>query len=133
MANSVSVTSLVDRRNLEPHTKKIWEIVSTFVIEAGGGATEISHTVPINGLLREATIQVGDAGGITGTVNVDFDDADSVPFDTNNTLGEGSKTLTVFNLGVGKPVNNFIIRLDPSDDPTAGNDDWEIIVTCRGD
>ncbi len=132
MANSSSITSSLDRRNIEPYTKKVWEATVTFLVEAGGGAAEMSHTVSINGLLREAFIAVGSAGGITGNVDVDFDDSNGVEFDTNNTLSEGSETVVAFNNRVGIPITSFTIRVDPSDDPTAGNDDWEIVVTCRG-
>ena len=133
MANSVSVTSSLDRRNLEPNIKKVWEYEVTFVIEADGGHAEISHTLPVNGMLREMVIEVGAAGGITGTVNVDFDDSNGVEFDTNATLAEGSETIVTPNSGNGKAINGLIIRLDASDDPTTGQDDWEIVVTCRGD
>ena len=64
MANSSSVTSSLDRRNIEPNTMKVWEVTVTFLIEAGGGSDEMSHEVVINGLLREAFIAVGAAGGI---------------------------------------------------------------------
>ncbi len=131
MANSSSVAT-ADNRNDEPHVRPVWETVTTFLIEAGGGTTEISQEVNINGLLREMLIEVGTAGGISGTVNVDLDDSRGVEFDTNATLGEGSNTLVVFNLSVGKAVNGITIRLTPSDDPTSGQDDWEIVVTCRG-
>jgi hypothetical protein len=91
----------------------------------------MSHEVLVNGMLREMVIEVGAASGITGTVNVDFDDNRGVEFDTNGTLGEGSETIVTPNSGVGKPVSNLTIRVDPSDDPTSG--DWVIVVTCRGD
>ena len=133
MANSSSLTDYIEERNSEPHANPIWMREVTFVVEADGGATELSHTVVVNGMLRNMTIEVGAANGITGTINLDVDDINSVALDTNNTLAEGSGTLVSFNSGVGIPVNNFILRCDPSDDPTAGSDDWEIVVTCRGD
>ena len=132
-ANSSSLTDSIEKRNDEPKIKPIWMRETTFVVEADGGSSEISHTVLVNGNLREMVIRVGAAGSITGTVNVDFDDIDGVEFDTNATLGELSETIVTLSTSNGKPVNNFIIRLDPSDDPTAGQADWEIIVTCRGD
>ena len=132
MANSSSVTSSLDRRNIEPNTMKVWEVTVTFLIEAGGGSDEMSHEVVINGLLREAFIAVGAAGGISGTVNVDFDDSNDVEFDTNASLAELSETVVAFNTRVGIPVTSFTIRVDPTDDPAAGQDDWEIAVTCRG-
>ncbi len=91
----------------------------------------MSQLVPINGTLREMVIEVGAAAGITGTVNVDFDDSQGVEFDTNATLGEATETIVTMNSGNGKVVNSFTIRVDPSDDPTSG--DWDIVVTCRGD
>ncbi len=69
MANSSSVSSK-DSRNNEPYVKPVWEIVTTFIIEADGGATELSQNIDINGSLKEMTIEVGAATGITGTVNV---------------------------------------------------------------
>ncbi len=129
MANSSALTSDVERRNKETHIFPIWKREVTFTVETGGGSTELSHTVNANGMLRDATISVGAAAGITGTVNVDFDDSDGIEFDTNATLGEGSETVVTFS--GGKPVTDFIIRLDPSDDPTSG--DWTITVVCRGD
>ena len=133
MANSSTLTSQVENRNDEPLIKPVWERKVTFTVEADGGSSELSHTVIVNGILREAVIEVGAAGGITGTVSVDFDDANGVEFDTNATLSELSETIVTFNSGNGKYIVNFIIRLDPSDDPTTGQDDWEIVVTCRGD
>jgi len=132
-ANSSTLTSVSDRRVQEPDNKPTWEQVVTFTIEADGGVTEISHTVYVNGNLREMIIEVGAAGGISGTANVDFDDNRGIEFDTNATLAEGSETVVYMNLGVGKVVDDFIIRLTPSDDPTTGSDDWTIVVTCRGD
>lgn len=131
MANSSTVTSFVDRRNQEPNVKPIWEQVITFTIEADGGHAELSHTVKVNGTLREMVIEVGAAGGITGTVNVDFDDNRGVEFDTNASLAELSETIVT--PSGGKVVDDFIIRVDPSDDPTTGSADWTIVVTCRGD
>ncbi len=132
MANSSAVTSK-DSRADEPYVRPIWEIIATFTIEAGGGVSEISQAIAINGSLKEMTIEVGAAGGITGTVNVDLDDNRDIEFDTNAALGELTDTIVSFNTGVGKVVDGFTIRLTPSDDPTTGNDDWEIVVTCRGD
>lgn len=132
MANSSTLTSSVERRNEEPILMSVWERKVTFLVEADGGHTEISHDVEVNGLFREAFIAVGAAAGITGTVEVDFDDSDGVEFDTNSALGEGSETAVAMNSGAGIPINGFTIRVDPSDDPTTGNDDWEIVVTCRG-
>ena len=131
MANSVVLTSSTDERNTESHIKKTWEQVYTFTVETGGLSVEMTQLVPINGNLREMVIEVVAAAGITGTVNVDLDDSRGVEFDTNATLAESSETIVEFNSGVGKAVNKFTIRVDPSDDPTSG--DWEIVVTVRGD
>lgn len=132
MANSSSISSS-DNRNDEPHVKPVWEVVTTFLVEADGGSAELSQAVNVNGLLKEMVIEVGAAGGIAGTANVDFDDNRGVEFDTNATLAEGSETIVTMNSGNGKPVNGITIRVDPSDDPTTGQADWEIVVTCRGD
>ena len=126
MANSAVLTSSVERRRKEPLIKPTWERVVTFTIETGGGSAEISHTVLVNGILREAVIEVGSAAGISGTVDVDFDDNRGVEFDNNATLAEASETILTFT----KPVSDFIIRLDPSAAPTSG--DWLIVVTTRG-
>jgi hypothetical protein len=126
MANS-AIQSSFDRRNSEPNTKKVWEQTVTFTIETGGGHVEIPVTIPTNGMLRESVIEVGAAAGITGTVDVDFDDSNGVEFDTNATLAEGSETIVTY---TDKAVNGFIIRVDPSAAPTSG--DWIITVTCRG-
>lgn len=130
MANSSVLTSAVERRNKEPNVAPVWERKVTFTIDTGGGSTELSHTVIVNGTLKQMVIEVGAAAGITGTVNVDFDDNNGVEFDANATLGEASETIVTPNSGNGVPVDNFIIRADPSDDPTSGI--WEITVTCRG-
>lgn len=127
MANSSELTSLVEDRNTEPNIKPIWERVVTFTVETGGGSDEMSHDVLVNGTLRDVVIEVGVAAGITGTVNVDLDDNRGVEFKANATLAEGSETIVAPN----KVVNNFTIRVDPSDDPTSG--DWVIVVTCKGD
>ena len=127
MANSAAVSSSTDERNTQPNIKKVWEETVLFTVETGGGHAEMSYTMPINGMLRESVIEVGAAAGITGTVNVDFDDSNGVEFDTNATLAEGSETIVTY---TDKAINGLIIRVDPSDDPTSG--DWEITVTCRG-
>ncbi len=132
MANSSTLTSSVDNRNDEPNIKPVWETIVTFLVEAGGGAAEMSHTVSINGLLREAFIAVGAAETGALTVNVDFDDSNGVEFDTNAGLTELSDTVVAFNNRIGIPITSFTIRVDPSDDPTSGQNDWEIVVTCRG-
>ena len=132
-ANSASLNSSVERRNKEPNVGKVWERVTLFLIEPGGGHAEISEEIIVNGILKEMIIEVGAASGITGTVNVDFDDNRGVEFDTNATLGEGSETIVSMATGTGKPVVNFTIRLDASDDPVTNADDWQIFVTCRGD
>lgn len=129
MANSSALTGEIERRNKETHIFPIWKREITFTVETGGGSTELSHTVIVNGTLRNMTISVGAAAGITGTVNVDFDDSDGIEFDINATLGEGSETIVT--PSGGKVVTDFIIRLDPSDDPTSG--DWTTVVVCRGD
>lgn len=126
MANGSVLTSLLERRNLEPHTKQVWERKVAFTIETGGGSDELSHEVIVNGTLKDIVIEVGAAAGITGTVNVDFDDNNGVEFDNNDTLAESSETVVAPN----KVVDNFTIRANPSDDPTSG--DWVIVVTCKG-
>lgn len=127
MANSAVQSSVTDKRNTEPNTKTVWEQNILFTIETGGGAAELSFTVPTNGILRESVIQVGAAAGVTGTVNVDFEDSNGVPFDTNSALVEGSSTIVTY---TDKAVNGFVVRVDPSAAPTSGV--WEITVTCRG-
>ncbi len=125
MANN-AVTVPVELRNTEPHVKPVWKRTTTFTIETGGGHAEISETIAVNGILKEVVIEVGAAAGISGTVDVDLDDSDGVEFSTNATLAEGSETILSFD----KPVTDFIIRADASDDPTSG--DWTITVTTRG-
>lgn len=128
MANSSALTSSVHRREIEPNIKPVWEQVITFTIEAGGGASELSYTAKVNGLLLEAVIEVGAVADISGTANVDFDDNRGVEFAANASLAEGSETILSF----FKPINDMIIRVDPSDDPDTGKDDWEIVITLRG-
>lgn len=126
MPNSVVQTSHEDRRERQPHKHPAWEYVYTFEIITGGGNAEQTVECPVNGILLEAVIEVGAAAGISGTVDVDFDDNRDVEFSANATLAEGSTTKLAFN----KPVNTFNIRADTSDDPTSGT--WDIVVTVRG-
>ncbi len=127
MANSVSLTDFIENRNDEPNIKPIWMTEVTFVVEAGGGDAEISHTVPVNGLLLNATIEVGTTTQGSETVNVDLDDGSGVEFSANASLTENSETVLSF----FKAVTGVIIRVDPGDDPDSG-DDWLIVVTLRG-
>lgn len=127
MANSAVLTSHQNRRALQPNTHPAWKYVYTFSIEAGGGHAEQTVTVPVNGILQEAVIEVGTTAQGSETVNVDFDDDRDVEFSTNSTLAESSETKLAFS----KPVDTFKIRVDPVDDPDSG-DDWVIVVTVRG-
>lgn len=126
MANSAATVPVEDR-NLEPITKPVWERVTTFTIEAGGGHAEISETIAVNGLLLEVVIEVGTTTQGSETVNVDLDDNRGVEFSANSSLAESSETVLSF----FKPVDNFIVRVDAGDDPDSGND-WLIVVTTRG-
>ncbi len=126
MPNSVVLTNHQDRRERQPDKNPVWEYVFTFQIITGGGNAEQTIECPVNGILQEATIEVGAAAGITGTIDVDFDDNRDVEFSANAALAESSTTFLSFT----KPVDTFNIRADSSDDPTSGV--WDIVVTCRG-
>ncbi len=127
MANSSSLTDFIENRNDEPNIKPIWKTEVTFVVEAGGGHAELSHTVPVNGVLLGTTIEVGTTTQGSETVNVDLDDGSGVEFSANASLAENSET----SLSFFKAVTSVIIRVDPGDDPDSG-DDWLIVVTLRG-
>ncbi len=124
MANSVANVQTDVRIALEKNP--VWKQVTTFIVEAGGGHAEISKTIQINGILLDATIEVGSAAGISGTANVDFDDSSGVEFSANATLAEGSETVLAF----FKAVTDFAIRVDVSAAPTSST--WTITVTTRG-
>ena len=120
-----AVTTKIDNRH---HTKNpVWETKTVFSIDAGDGSVELTEEVEINGTLKNIVIVVGAATGIVGTVDVDFDDADDNEFDANVALAEGSTTIPG---SIDQPVNNFKIRVNPSDDPTSGT--WTITVYAKG-
>ncbi len=133
MANSTALTTDFDRRNLEPHTQPTWKYVVTFTVEAGGGSAELSHTLDnLNGLATEIIAESGAAGGITGTFGLALDD------DRDNeifvaaapaTPAEGANSRFPVDLAI---AGDLKIQVNPSDDPTAGQDDWDIVVTVKG-
>lgn len=106
----------------------VWDITTVFTVSVGSGHVELSETIRINGLLQEIVIVVGAAAGANPTVNVDFDDANGVEFAANTTLAEGAETILSFN----KPVNNFIIRCDPSGEPVGSGETWDITIYTKG-
>lgn len=124
MANT-AVTTKIDKRHMVKFP--VWRTKTVFTINAGDGHAEITEEVEINGRIQDIVIVVGAAPGISGTVNVDFDDADDVEFDANASLAEGSQTISSV---TDQIVNNFKIRCDPSDDPTSGS--WTITVYVKG-
>ena len=128
-ANSSTLTSSVDRRNLEPNIKSVWEYVLTYTIEAGGGASEIKQALPLNGILQKIVTVSGDANGISGTYTLAIDDNGDNEIFTS--AGPAENAASTFN--VWEPLTGTIdIGINPSDDPTAGSDDWTITVTLRG-
>lgn len=121
-----AVTTKKDNRSRGPEFP-VWETKTVFTIDAGDGSTELTEEVEVNGRLTDLVIVVGAAAGITGTVDIDFDDADDNEFDANAGLAEGSTTIPA---SIDQPVNNFKIRCNPSDDPTSGS--WTITVYAKG-
>jgi len=121
-----AVTTKIDNRHLGCQFP-VWETKTVFTIDAGDGSTELTEEVLINGRLMDLVIVVGAAAGITGSVDIDFDDADGNEFDSNAGLAEGSTTIPS---SIDQPVNNFDIRCNPSDDPTSGS--WTITVYAKG-
>ena len=119
-----AVTTKIDQRHKVK--RPVWETVTVFSIDAGDGSTELPEEVEINGMLEDIVIVVGAAAGITGTVDVDFDDSNDFEFDANAGLAESSTTV----VAVSQPVNNVKIRCNPSDDPTSGT--WTVTVYMRG-
>ncbi len=106
----------------------VWDITTVFTASVGSGHDELSETVPVNGILQEIAIVVGSAAGISGTVEVDFDDNNSIEFLANTTLAEGSTTT----ISLNRPVNNFIIRCDPSAEPIGADETWDITIYTKG-
>ena len=133
MANSTALTSKFDRRNLEPHVQPVWEYVVTFTIEADGGSSELSHTLDnLNGLLTDIIVESGAAGGISGTFGLAIDDnRDNEIFVAASpaTPAEGANARFPVDITVRGDLK---IQVNPSDDPTVGQADWEIVVTVKG-
>jgi len=129
MANSSTLTSSVERRNVEPNIKQVWERVITYLVEADGGATEMKEVIPINGILQKIIVKVGDAAGVSATVNVAIDDNGDNEIFAVTGLAENS----TYKYDVNEPVSGSIdVGMNPSDDPAAGNIDWPVVVTLRG-
>ncbi len=132
MANSTALTSDFDRRNLEPHVQSVWEYVVTFTIEAGGGSSELSHTLDnLNGILTDIIAESGSADGISGTFGLAIDDnRDNEIFvaAAPATPVEGANARFSVDIAVRGDLK---IQVNPNDDPTTGSD-WEIVVTLKG-
>ncbi len=133
MANATVLTSSVDNRNIAPDIQPVWEHVMTFTVEAGGGSTELSHTLEnLNGLLTDIIVESGTAGGISGTFGLAIDDnRDNEIFVAASpaTPAEGANSRFPVDIAL---VGDVKVQVNPSDDPTAGQDDWEIVVTLKG-
>lgn len=106
----------------------IWETVSVFTVSVGSGHAEITEEIDVEGTLKDLAIVVGAAAGITGTVEVDFDDNNDVEFDSNAGLGEVSTTTPT----IDKVVKGFKIRVDPSAEPIGAGETWTITVYAKG-
>ena len=120
-----AVTTTIDNRRTSKDYP-VWSTTTVFTIDASDGAAELTKEVLINGTLKDLSIVVGAAAGITGTVNVDFDDNNDIEFDSNAALSESTTATPT----IDKVVTNFKIRVDPSDDPTSGS--WTITVNAKG-
>jgi len=129
MANSGVLSSHVDDRQKHPNTRPVWERVLTFTIEADGGASEIKVALPINGILQKVICAVGDAVGITGTVDLAIDDNGNNEIFAVTSLAEN----IIYPYSVNEPLSGMIdVGINPSDDPATGEADWTITVTLRG-
>lgn len=131
MANTgvLTTASSVDRRNQEPNAMPVWEMVLTYTVEAGGGATELTVDLPINGILQKIVADSNAAGGISGTFNLAIDDeGDQEIFAVTGLIED-----TAYKYNVWEPVAGTInVGVNPSDDPTTGEDDWVITIVLRG-
>ena len=124
MAGSSILTSSVERRNVEPNIKPVWEAVLTFTF-ASGDTAEVKHALPLNGLLQKIVVtNSGATAVVTSTVAMD-DNADNEIFSAA-TLAES----TTYNYSVNEPVAGTIdIGVTPSTDPLSA---YSVTVTLRG-
>lgn len=127
MAGTSSLTSSVERRNVEPIIKQIWERVITFTLTSSSGGDEIKEALPINGILRTIIAKSGTAAGIAGTFTLAIDDNGDNEIFTASGPAEGATSVWQVDLPVSGEID---IGVNPNDDPTSGT--WTITITLRG-
>lgn len=123
---SATLTSFVERRNLEPNIKPVWEYVITWTYDSDDAGAE-TQSLNINGILLKVivVIPVTTTTGTTSQVLIK-DNGDHTIFDS----GEQSEDATyVFSLY--EPLSGTIdIVIEPS--AAAGTTGSTPVVTIRG-
>ena len=122
---TVVLTSSVERRNQEPLIKPVWEHVITATFDADD-TTNITHALPINGILQKVILVAPDGsdGAVTYQVEID-DNGDNEIFDSGEQAENDTYTFNCY-----EPVTGTIdINIGPSG---AIGDEQNIVVYLRG-
>lgn len=124
---SITLTSFVDRRNIEPLVKPVWELVITSTHDADDTG-DVTLAVPINGILQKIVFVIPNfTNGITGQVKI-LDNGDNTIFDS----GELAKALP-YTFNTSEPLSgtiDVVIGVSGASGGTADSND--MIVTLRG-
>lgn len=125
---SVVLTSSVERRNIEPNIKPVWEHVITWTYDSDDAGAE-TQAININGILLKVVIDIP-ATTTTGTTSQVLikDNGDHTIFDS----GEQAESDTVpYVFSVYEPLTGTIdVSIEPSD--VAGTSGSTPVVTLRG-
>ncbi len=122
-----TLTSSIERRNLEPNIKPVWEHVITWTYDFDDAGAE-TFAIKLNGILLKIIIDIP-ATARTGTTSQVLiqDNGDHTIFDSGE-LAESDTVPYVFN--VYEPLTGTIdIIYEPSNDPCSTETP---VVTLRG-
>ena len=124
---TIVLTSSVERRNIEPLVKPVWEYVVTSTHDADDTG-DVTQALNLNGLLRKVVFTVPNfTNGITGQVQIN-DNGDNTIFDS----GEKAKA-TTYTFSLDEPLSGTIDVVIGVSGATGGTaDSNDMIVTLRG-
>ncbi len=124
---SVTLTSSVERRNIEPLIKPVWEYVVTSTHDADDTG-DVTQTLNLNGLLRKVVFKVPNwTNSVTGQVVIK-DNGNNTIFDSDEKTKADTYT---FNLD--EPLSGAIDIVIGVSGATGGTSDSnDMIVTMRG-
>ena len=122
---TVVLTSSVERRNLEPLIKPVWEHVITATYDSAD-TNDVTQALNINGILLKVILTVPNTSSDPNGQVVIKDNGDNTIFDSGEQDANDIYTFNVF-----EPLSGTIdVVIGPSG--STGTDDSDVVVTIRG-